>query len=213
LRFRDRTLEIGGTDIHVRTLRDNQQFSDPDGIAEALGVSPATWPLFGLIWESSEILARLMVAFDVTGKRILEVGCGIGLASLLLNSRLANITATDQHPDAHSFLAWNVGLNHGEPIPFVRTGWEDEVSMLGTFDLIIGSDLLYQPDHPAALSCFIDRHAKPACQVIITDPARGHASRFSKAMVHYGFVQNDLPIADFQVPDHTYSGHIRNYVR
>lgn len=34
-------------------------------------------------------------------------------------------------------------LNHGSAIPFVRTGWEDEATELGVFDLIIGNDLLY----------------------------------------------------------------------
>jgi predicted nicotinamide N-methyase len=213
LRFRYRTLEIGTTDIHVRTLRDVQQFSDPEGAAESLGVSPATWPLFGVIWESSEILARLMATFDIDHKRILEVGCGIGLASLLLNSRFADITATDQHPDADSFLAWNVGLNHGAAIPFIRTGWEDAESELGTYDLIIGSDVLYQPNHPAILSGFIVRHARPACQVIVTDPGRGHGRRFSKEMVHHGFVQQDLPVAEFQEQGHTFHGHIRSYIR
>ena len=37
-------------------------------------------------------------------KRILEVGCGIGLSSLILNRLNADITATDYHPEAEKFL-------------------------------------------------------------------------------------------------------------
>ena len=54
LRVRYQTIEFGDNDIHVRTLRDRQQFSDSGSDeAEKLGVSPASWPLFGVVWDSS----------------------------------------------------------------------------------------------------------------------------------------------------------------
>jgi 2-polyprenyl-3-methyl-5-hydroxy-6-metoxy-1,4-benzoquinol methylase len=169
--------------------------------------------LFGVLWESSEILARIMENFDVEGKRILEVGCGVGLASLLLNSRNANITATDHHPDADAYLQWNVNLNAGLPIPFVRTGWEDECKALGIFDLIIGSDILYQPNHPALLSHFIARHAKPKCQVIIVDPSRGNGNQFTREMDTEGFSQERLSVDQYLVADQHYKGQIRSFTR
>ncbi len=43
-------LSFGGDDIHLRTLKDKQQFSDKDKKAEDLGISSATWSLFGVIW-------------------------------------------------------------------------------------------------------------------------------------------------------------------
>ena len=46
-------------------------------------------------------------------KRILEVGCGLGLASLVLNERSADISATDYHPEVETFLKINTELeNH-----------------------------------------------------------------------------------------------------
>ncbi|MGD2159601.1 MAG: histidine kinase, partial [Gammaproteobacteria bacterium] len=123
LRYRYQTIELNGFDIHLRTLRDRQQYNDIDGIAEKLGISPASWPLFGVVWPSGEILARLMLDYEIEGKRILEVGCGIALASLVLSKRLADITATDHHPEVENFLLENIKLNDGNDIPFVRTGW------------------------------------------------------------------------------------------
>ena len=82
-RIRYQTIEIGDVDIHLRTLRDRQQYDDPDHIAEDLGISSATWPIFGIVWPSGEVLAQFMSDFQIEGKRILEVGCGIGLTSLL----------------------------------------------------------------------------------------------------------------------------------
>ena len=213
LRYRYQTMEFGDVDIHLRTLRDRQQYADPDGTAEALGISSATWPLFGVVWASSEILAHLMLDYEVTGRRILEVGCGIGLASLLLNQRQADITATDQHPSAEHFLQCNVALNNGRDIPFVRTGWADEISDIGEFDLIIGSDLLYERDHAALLAGFIDQHARQRCEVIIIDPNRGHSAKFSNRMADLGYAHTRSKPENPHSLEPPFRGNILRYTR
>lgn len=154
-----------------------------------------------------------MQTFDIKDKRILEVGCGVGLSSIMLNSRHADITATDHHPEAQEYLKVNVLLNDGDPIAFERTGWEDENTTLGEFDLIIGSDLLYQPNHPELLSGFISRHAKADCEVIVVDPGRGNLARFEKAMLLEGFVVSVLDIQSYVPDDETFSGRLRSYKR
>lgn len=68
----------------MRSLLDRQQFHDPDGNAEALGISSATWPLFGLLWPTGRVLAHAMVSFELKGRRVLELGCGMALASLVV---------------------------------------------------------------------------------------------------------------------------------
>lgn len=213
LRLRYQTLEFGNEDLHVRSLRDNQQFLDTDDVAKKLGISSAVWPLFGVIWASGQVLAHHMSQYNVAGKRILEVGCGIGLASLILNRRLADITATDYHPEAGSFLEENVRLNQGKPVPFVRTGWADPDSGLGAFDLIIGSDLLYEREQVALLSTFIDRHARPECEVVLVDPGRGHHARFSKTMVGLGYDHRQQAAVDTIYLDAPYKGQILTYSR
>ena len=213
LRFLYQTIEFGDVDIHVRSLRDRTEFSDEEGEAEALGISSASWPLFGVVWDSSRALARLMFDYDVVGKRILEVGCGIGLASLVLNHRSSDITATDYHPEAEGFLLANTQLNGDPVIPFVRTGWGDFDDALGVFDLIIASDVLYERAHVALLSSFIKRHSKPWCEVIVIDPGRGEAGRFRTQMANLGF---DCTLEKADVgdrPDNPYRGHVMSFVR
>lgn len=213
MRIRYQTLEFGDVDIHIRTLRDRQQFRDVDGVAEKLGISSASWPLFGIIWSSGEVLAHLMFDYQVAGKRILEVGCGIALTSLVLNHRLADITATDYHPEAEQFLMENVLLNKGKPIPFVRTGWGDIISNLGEFDLVIGSDLLYEREHVDLLAGFINQHAKPHCEVILVDPGRGHHARFSKKMITLGYSHSQNPAEHVERLSQPFKGQVLHYRR
>jgi predicted nicotinamide N-methyase len=213
LRLRYQTIEFRKVDIHLRTLRNNQEFLDIDGEAESLGISSATWPLFGIVWDAGKVLANHMLDYDIRDKRILEVGCGIGLASLLLNHRQADITATDYHPEAGRFLEENVRLNHGRAIPFVRTGWADGDEELGLFDLIIGSDVLYEGEHVALLSDFIHRHAKPHCEVVIVDPGRGHHARFSKRMEQLGYNHRQHRPGQPSYLSEPFSGQIIEYQR
>jgi len=215
LRIRYQTLEFDDVDIHVRTLRDKQQYSDAEGVAEELGISSTIWSLFGVVWPSSEVLAHLMFSYDIAGKKILEVGCGIGLSSLVLNHRLADITATDYHPEVGGFLLKNVALNCGNKIPFVRTGWadDDNDNTLGQFDMVIGSDLLYEGDHVDLLAGFINAHAKPQCEVILVDPGRSYHGRFSKKMVALGYAHhyNKPDQADYL--EQPFRGRILHYNR
>jgi len=212
IRVKYKTIEFGDLDLHIRILRDNQQFDDPDNIAGKLGISSALWPLFGQIWPSGIILANLMSSYKISGKRILEVGCGIGLASLVLNNRMANITSTDYHPSVEGFLKFNTELNEDREIPYIRTDWSDKDDELGKFDLIIGSDLLYEPNHFKILSNFIDFHSKKTCEVIIIDPNRGYKNKFTKEMLSLGF-KSDQIIAENAENISGYKGKVITYNR
>jgi len=211
VRYRYQTVEFDDTDIHVKTLRDKQQFSDTHGAAARLGISSATWPLFGVIWPSGEVLARLMFHHEIQGKRILEVGCGIGLASLVLNHRLADITATDHHPEAARLLSENVVLNDDRQIPFVRTAWRDSDSELGRFDLIIGSDILYEQEHAEQLAEFVDKHARLHCDVIIVDPGRRQLGRFRTQMRNRGYSYIEIELADPEHQAQPFTGRVMHY--
>ncbi len=188
------THRVGGSDFRVRTLLNKQQFSDPDGSAERAGVSPASWPLFGVVWPAGLALAEEMSHFPVAGKSILELGCGIGLTSLVLARRGANITACDYHPLAAEFLRQNTELNGLAPITFHVASWLGPNPLLGRFDLIIGSDLLYERDHAALLAGFIALHTHPSAQVLIADPGRGYVKPFSALMAAQGYGRSGQPM-------------------
>lgn len=213
LRLCYQTIEFGKIDIHLCTLRDKQEFHDPQGIADKLGISSAAWPIFGVIWPSSLVLAHFMSDYETTSKRVLEVGCGMALSSLLLNKRHADITATDYHPESHKFLNRNTTLNGDERIPFEQTDWASNNDNLGLFDLIIGSDLLYEDEHIELLSTFINTHALPACEIIIVDPGRGRKNKLISRMNHFGFSSTKLKPSHTDYLESEFKGDIIKFSR
>lgn len=202
-----------GADLEIRSLLDRQQYADPRGEAAAAGISPACWPLFGQLWPSAQKLANLMQAWSFGPRRILEIGCGLGLASLVVHRRGGDITASDCHPLTAAFLQANLRLNHLPDMKYLTGNWTRASPALGEFDLIIGSDVLYERSHPAQLATFIEHHAAPGAEVLIVDPNRGNRSAFTRAMAALGFALTDTRIEAPLDDGSPYRGRLLRYRR
>jgi predicted nicotinamide N-methyase len=181
------TVTVGGLHYQIRSLLNLQQYADPQGEAELAGISPASWPLFGHIWPSARVLALAMNSHDLTGKRILEIGAGLALASLVIHRRAGNMTVSEWHPLSQDFLEQNLVLNGMSPLKYHSGNWAELNPGLGQFDLIIGSDILYERQQPDQLAAFIDRHAAPLAEIIIVDPDRGNRAGFCRAMASFDY--------------------------
>jgi predicted nicotinamide N-methyase len=216
------TLPIAGAaDLRVRSLLDNDQFADTASRAAALGISSAQWPLFGQVWPSGLHLAAAMAVRPLTaGERILEIGCGLALASLVCHRRGAEVTASDIHPLAGAFLLENLRLNGLAPMRYCHGDWREDAApaaggaphVHGRFDLIMGSDVLYERDDGGALAAFIEAHAMPCCELLIVDPNRGNRSAFGKRMAGLGFEFSEVLLsAEVGRPD--YRGRLMRFAR
>lgn len=199
-------VEVDGVaDLFIRCLLDRQQFADPQGEAEALGISPALWPLFGLLWPSGRELALALARRPLRAdETILEIGCGLALASLVVHRRGARVTASDVHPLAEAFLQENLRLNGLPPLPYRHGDWAapggaagqrpGRVRVSGRFDLIMGSDVLYERDEPGHLAGFIGRHGGERGEVLIVDPNRGNRAPFERRMRDQGYTLVQTPL-------------------
>jgi predicted nicotinamide N-methyase len=210
---RQHLIRLGDHDYRIRALSDRQQFADPDGHAERLGISSAQWCLFGQVWPAGRLLAEAMTRFDIVGKRILEIGCGLGLASLVLRRRGADIVASDVHPLAEPFLAYNAALNALPAVVYRQLRWDVPLPTLGRFDLVIGSDVLYERDHASLLPMLLDRHIHARAEVLITDPGRGNSAPFTRALATRGFEVSEERSAMNADDKPPYRGHLLHYRR
>ncbi|MEO7548453.1 MAG: methyltransferase domain-containing protein [Ramlibacter sp.] len=206
------TVQGCGGDVALRSLRDRNQYHDPDGDAERAGIPPASWPLFGLLWPSGQVLAGVMASYELGGKRILELGCGLGLASIVAHRRGGDVTASDCHPLAAGFLRENLRLNGLPAMKYQAANWGGVNAELGLFDLIIASDVLYDRGQPQVLSQFIDRHSRRAVEVLIVDPDRGNQNSFNRKMMVLGYAHSTTAIV--ALPDGgAYKGKLHRYAR
>ena len=178
---------VGTHTFRLKSLLDRQQYSDPRGEAGDVGICSSSWPYFGWLWPAARVLAEAMTQIDISGRRILEIGCGLGLPSLVLKRNGADITASDHHPLVEPFLDFNAALNDMPPIDFVDLRWDEPMHELGRFDVSIGSDVLYERGHAELLAQLLERHSKPRAEVWMSCPGRGYLGRFNRALRAQGF--------------------------
>lgn len=133
-------------------------------------------PLYGTLWPSAHLLLESLSAIELKGKRVLEIGCGLGIPSIFCALKGASVIASDYHPDSAAYVKANSELNQCR-VDFLQLDWRNKHALPDT-DYIIGSDILYEPNHYAALASFLAEHVSRYCQVIISDPKRIYSHLF-----------------------------------
>lgn len=146
-----------------------ERVSDPDDI-----------PFWAELWSSSRALAGWLWQQDLRGLRVLELGCGVGLAGIAAALRGARVLQTDYAPEALALSRDNALLNGCRSISRRLADWR-RFPDLGSFDLILGADILYEPQVHPDLARVLERHLEPSGRAVLADPGRMGAERFLAA--------------------------------
>ena len=150
-------------------------------------------PYFGVLWEAGIGLSQFLAGHDLKNKKILEIGCGLALPSFLVTKMGGEIIATDFHADVPLFLELNQ-KNNSITFPYREMNWRDEIERtrtdLGLFDLVIGSDILYESQHPMQVAKALIAFLKPGGKIILSDPGRAYIQKFISSMNECGYKEN-----------------------
>jgi predicted nicotinamide N-methyase len=144
-------------------------------------------PYFGVLWPAGEALAEFL--YDnpqlVNRKKILEIGSGVGLPSMVASFHGGEVLATDFHPDVETFFLRN--CRHSVvTCSYERMNWREENKYNQAFDVVIGSDILYESKHPEEVAKALRRFLKPHGKIILSDPGRSYLNMFLHACDHIG---------------------------
>jgi len=96
-------------------------------------------PYWAELWPAAMLLADALP--DVAGLRVVELGCGLGVPSLVAAARGGQVTSTDWSPDAIELLRDNAERNAVRLSAEVRD-WREPWSQ--RFDLALAADVLYE---------------------------------------------------------------------
>lgn len=148
-------------------------------------------PYFGILWPASEALSMYLIekSHIIKEKSVLEIGCGPGLPSLVATSLGGAVLATDFHPDVEEYFLRN--CRHSSlKCKYQRMNWRDSKTDLGKYDIVIGSDVLYESKHPEEVAQSLMRFVKPGGKIILSDPGRAYLQNFLDAMNGRGIREN-----------------------
>lgn len=151
-------------------------------------ISSALWPMFGVLWPAGLAMAQCVDGLSLHGARLLEVGCGLGLPSMVAHRAGVDVTASDHHPLAAAFLEHNTRLNGLGPLPFARLDFGSLARHAERYDVIMASDVLYEPGRAQQLTTFLMHHLNQHATVLVLDPGRKQDAAFGRHMRALGFV-------------------------
>lgn len=163
-------------------------------------------PYWADIWTSAFELARYcLTEIDLRNKRVLELGCGLGLAGIAAAKVGANIVFSDYEQDALDFARYNAKRNLPEEIAnyhtrFINLDWRrvdaESLAPPEKFDMILAADVVYERRNFFPLMDVLQRHLEPTGVAVFTEPGRTIGEQFFKLLQETDF---DLSIAECKV--------------
>lgn len=203
---RREVVRIAGLQLELESLDDLDQVIDlimrlqPPDKDPATGVAEVC-PHFGVVWPSALALCELLCERSQTSKptSILELGCGLALPSLIARKLgIPKVVATDRHALVPHFLERNAALNRLPKVEWRPLDWRhvEAQSWINAeaFDLVVGSDLLYEPWQPGHLAHALALLLRDATtEAWISDPGRRYLDTFATLAEAEGLECRALP--------------------
>ncbi|MBC7714706.1 MAG: methyltransferase domain-containing protein [Rhizobacter sp.] len=189
------TKQLKVLDLDMATIRDLDESIDIlcEHFGEEnqdLSLAEEHCPYFGVMWEAGIGLSQFLTRETCEGKKILEIGCGLALPSFVATRFGGNVIATDFHADVPLFLDLNKEKNKIE-FEYQVMNWRSEIERtkgtLGLFDLVLGSDILYESQHPMQVAEALIAFLKPGGKIILSDPGRAYVQKFISSMRELGY--------------------------
>lgn len=141
------------------------------------------FPFWAKIWSSSIALSRFLQTEPewVRGKRVLELGAGIGLPSFSVAKQVAEVIISDHAPEAVALIDKNIqylALSHAQARLIDWNHFPADIFA----DTVLLSDVNYAPGQFAALLQLIRKLFDQGTVIILATPQRITASPFAEAL-------------------------------
>ncbi len=186
----DQTIDKLCNSLEQKQLQNTQGKIDP--------LSEDYCPYFGVLWPSSKGLCQFILGHKelFKDKSVLEIGCGLALPSFFLKTQFSSqetrIVASDFHRDVPLFLKENFHLNNLE-FSYLPMNWRSPPDTFEKFDIVMGSDILYEGRHPYEVCHALIHFLKPGGTILLSDPGRTYIQKFVSAMNELGFKDELFP--------------------
>lgn len=181
-------IALGGRKFLLERVRNvnemiDEAVDDPDNTDGRL-------PYWAELWPSAYALTEYVVENGslFEGKRVLELGCGLGLTTVALaQARPSSLLSTDYEEKALERTRQNLRLNRAAPWPRLRLlDWRC-IDIEERFDIIIGSDIVYEKKVFEPLQEVFDQLLAADGSIIVAEPNRMAAKKFFQLLESTGY--------------------------
>jgi predicted nicotinamide N-methyase len=168
-------LAINGRKFQIMLPKDLNKFVNPHDVMDE-------FPLWAKLWPASWVLAGYLAELPVAAEKdLLEIGGGVGLASIVAASFGHRITMTENNPDAIQFARANTLINECPQLDIQALDW-NHPRLTGQWDYIIASEVSYREEDMQALLALFKISLKTSGEVILAGEMRRLSKYFYKAL-------------------------------
>jgi predicted nicotinamide N-methyase len=182
----EETFVLAGRAVRVLRPRDADAVLD-DVLAED-DPGDDRLPYWAELWPSGVALARALETRPLAGRRVLELGCGLGLVAVTAALAGASVLAVDRSPEATAFAAANAAHN-GVTLQVAVCAFEEPGPLLAgaPWDLVLAADVLYEPRNVPVLLGLLPRLVDNRGEVWLADPGREMLDTFLAGLAEAGW--------------------------
>ena len=143
-------------------------------------------PYWAEIWPAAVMLSEFIVEeLAVAGKRIIEIGAGVGMTSVAAAAKGADVLSTDYSEEALRFIRLN-SLRNRVSVSTEQLDWRC-IRRHDSFDVLFAADVLYERVNLLPIIYAVDKLVKPEGCAYIADPRRRLAEQFLDLAFENGF--------------------------
>lgn len=183
------TFEILGKKIFIESPIDPADSDKAiDDVIEKYSVDD-NLPFWIEVWPSAIVLSEFILGRDeFENKKVLELGCGLGLTSVALGLKNAIITATDYEMMALQYARRNYIRNIGDEknVKFVYLDWRNPF-ISEKFDFVVGADIIYERNLFGDLINVLKATMMPQSICYLADPNRIISREFFEILGNENF--------------------------
>lgn len=182
----DTTIQLSDREIQLTIVDAPDRFLDKLSREDSAG--RLFLPYWIYLWESAIGLARHISELDRTlsDKRVLEIGCGFGLAGITACQAGAKVIFTDFEYDALLFAKHNAQQNQVNSTIFIQMDW-NALCFQDKFDVILASDVIYEEQNWQPILSLLQNLLSDNGIAIFSEPNRKNADGFFKCIRENGF--------------------------
>jgi predicted nicotinamide N-methyase len=163
-------------------------------------------PYWAVAWPSGLALARRVARSggELGARRVLELGCGVALPSVVAARAGASVLATDGVAAAVVFAAHTLALNEVEG-ETALVGWHEAAALVerGPWDVVLAADVLYTRENAEVLPRLLRALLAAGGEAWLTDPGRAGAGEMLPVAKRLFDVRSERDADDARVRHHT----------
>ena len=183
------TVALRGGELEILRPRDSEALLEEQAFEQE-----ELLPYWAELWPSGVALARALDGRALRGAAVVELGCGLGLPSIVAARSGGRVLATDWSVAALDLLEQNAERND-VAVETLHADWTrpEELLARGPFPLVLAADVLYERRNVPVLLELLPRLVAPGGEIWLADPGRATADAFLELADAEGWRRRTTP--------------------